>query len=101
MIKKEDCNIMQTKELIDPGGATGYSQAYGVLHYLDDSLLDDYSFLVKKLHHLYSRVDDIRGHTNNMCAVKKTPNEIWCKVSREYIKLPTFKKYQKTQKESS
>jgi hypothetical protein len=63
MLEKEGCNSMQTKELIDPGGAMGYSQAYGVVHYLDDSLLDDYSFLVKKLHHLCSRVDDIRGHT--------------------------------------
>jgi hypothetical protein len=27
----------------------GNTQAYGVIHYLDDSLLDDYSFPVKKL----------------------------------------------------
>jgi hypothetical protein len=44
----------------------GNSQSYGVIHYLDDSLLDDYSFPVKKLHHktishLFSRVVDIRG----------------------------------------
>jgi hypothetical protein len=48
----------------------GHPQAYGVVHYLDDSLLDDYSFPVKKLHHktifhLFSRVDDIRGHKDN------------------------------------
>jgi hypothetical protein len=29
----------------------GHPQAYGVTHYLDDFLLDDYSFLVKKLQH--------------------------------------------------
>jgi hypothetical protein len=62
--------------------------------------------LWKKLHHktisnLFSRVDDIGGHKDNKCAPKKTPNKIWCKVSREYIKFPRFTKYQKTQKESS
>jgi hypothetical protein len=70
----------------------GHPQTYGVLHYLDDSLLDDYSFLVKKLHnktisHLFSRVADIRGHKDNISATKKTSNKIWCKVSREFIKL--------------
>jgi hypothetical protein len=50
----------------------GLPQAYGVVHYLDDSLLDDHSFPVKKLHHktishLFSRMDDIRGHKDNMC----------------------------------
>jgi hypothetical protein len=80
----------------------GNPQAYGVIHYLDDSLLDDYSFPVKKLHHktishLFSRVPDIRGYKDNMCAAKK----IWRKVSIECIKLTTFNKYQKTQKESS
>jgi hypothetical protein len=49
----------------------GNPQAYGVIHYLDDSLLDDYSFPVKKLHHktishLFSRVADIRGHKHNI-----------------------------------
>jgi hypothetical protein len=29
----------------------GHPHAYGVVHYLDDSLLDDYAFPVKKLHH--------------------------------------------------
>jgi hypothetical protein len=81
----------------------GHPQAYGVVHYLDDSLLDDYSFPVKKLHHknifhLFSRVDDIRGHKDNKCDIKKTTNKICCKVSRDYIKLTTFTKYQKTQK---
>jgi hypothetical protein len=84
----------------------GNPQAYGVIHYLDDSLLDDYSFLVKKLYHktishLFSRVADIRGYNYNISAAKKTSNKIWCKVSRECIKLPTFTKYQKTQKELS
>jgi hypothetical protein len=84
----------------------GHTQAYGVSYYLDDSLLDDYSFPVKKLYHktifhFFSRVDEIRGHKDNMCAAKKTPNKIWCMVSRDYINFPTFTKYQKTQKESS
>jgi hypothetical protein len=72
---------------------------------LSDSLLNDYSFPVKKLYHktishLFSRVDAIRGHKYNICAAKKTPNKIWCKVSMKYIKLPTFTNYQKTQKVS-
>jgi hypothetical protein len=76
----------------------GTPEAYGVIYYLDDSWLDDYSFLVKKLHHntvfhLFSRVDDIRGHKHNICAAKKNPNKICCKVSKEYIKLPTLTKY--------
>jgi hypothetical protein len=83
-----------------------HPQAYGVILYLDDLLINEYSFPVKKLHHktishLFSRVADIRGHKDNMCAAKKTPNKIWFKVSKECIKLPTFTKYQKTQKESS
>jgi hypothetical protein len=81
----------------------GHPQAYGVFHYLYDSLFDDYFFPVKKLYHkiifhLFSKVDDIRGHKDNMYASKKTPNKIWYKVSREYIKLPIFTKYQKTKK---
>jgi hypothetical protein len=39
-------------------------------------------------------VDDIRGHKDTVCVAKKTPNKIWFKV-------PTFTKYQNTQKESS
>jgi hypothetical protein len=79
----------------------GNPQANGVLHYLYDSLLDDYSFLVKKLHHktishLFSRVADIRGQNDKISAAKKTPNKIWCKVARQCIKFPTFSKYQKT-----
>jgi hypothetical protein len=97
---------MQTEELIGPEGAMGNPQDYGVIHYLDDPLLDQYSVPVKKLHHktifcLFSRVADIRGHKDNSSAAKKNPNKIWCKVSRECIKLPKFNKYQKTQKESS
>jgi hypothetical protein len=47
---------------------------------------------VKKLNHttishLFSRVADIRGHKDNMCAAKKTPNKIWCTVYRESIKF--------------
>jgi hypothetical protein len=81
----------------------GHPQAYGVIHYLEDFLLDDYSYPVKKLHHktishLFFRVVYIRGHKDNICAAKKTPNKIWCKVSRECIKFPTFTKYQMTQK---
>jgi hypothetical protein len=77
----------------------GHPQYYGVIYYLYDSFLDDYSFPVKKFHHktishLFSRVAYIS-------AAKKTPNKTWCKVSRECIKLPTFTKYQNTQKESS
>jgi hypothetical protein len=81
----------------------GSPQAYGVIHYLYESLIVQYSVPVKKLHHktishLFSRVANIRGHKDNLSAAKKTPNKIWCKVSRECIKLPTFTKYQKTQK---
>jgi hypothetical protein len=65
----------------------GHPQAYGVIH-LFDSLLGDYSFPKKKLHHdtishLFSRVADIRGYKDNISAAKKTPNKICCKVSRE------------------
>jgi hypothetical protein len=38
---------MQTEELIGPGGAMGHPQAYGVIHCLDDSLIDEYSVPVK------------------------------------------------------
>jgi hypothetical protein len=97
---------MQTKKLIGSGGAMGHPQAYGVIHYLDESLLDLYSIPVKKLQHktishLFSRAADIRGHKYNLSAAKKTPNKIWCKVSRECIKFLTFTKYLKSQKESS
>jgi hypothetical protein len=56
----------------------GYTQAYGVTHYLDDSLLDEYSVPVKKLHHKtishhFSRVTDIRGHKDNISVVNKNP----------------------------
>jgi hypothetical protein len=40
---------MQTEELIGPGVSIGNPQAYGVINYLYDSLLDDYSFPMKKL----------------------------------------------------
>jgi hypothetical protein len=55
-------------------------KAYGVIHYLYYSLLDQYSFPVKKLHHktishLFSRVADIRGHKDNLSVAKKTPNK--------------------------
>jgi hypothetical protein len=48
VLKKQGKNSMQTKELIGPGVAMGNSQDYGVIHYIDESLLDDYSFPVKK-----------------------------------------------------
>jgi hypothetical protein len=59
----------------------GHPQYYGVIHYLDDSLLDQYSVHVKKLHHktiyhLFSRVADIRGHKDNLSAAKETLNKI-------------------------
>jgi hypothetical protein len=97
---------MQTKELIGPGGLYGHPKYYGVIHYLDDSFLMIIPSLWKELHHktisyLFSRVVDIRGHKDYMCATNKTPNKILCMVSREYIKFPTSTKYQNTQKESS
>jgi hypothetical protein len=78
VLKKQGKNSMQTEGLIGPGGCHGHPQAYGVIHYLDDCLLDDYSFFVKKLHnktisHLFSRVANIRGHKHNICAANKTP----------------------------
>jgi hypothetical protein len=78
----------------------GHPQDYGVFNYLDDFWVDDYSFLVKKLHHttISHRVDDIRGNKDNMCAAKKNPNKICCKVSREYIRLPTSENIKNTQK---
>jgi hypothetical protein len=80
VLQKQGKNSMQTEELIGPGVAMGNPQDYGVIHYLDDSLLNDYSFPVKKLHHktishLFSRVADIRGHKDNICAAKETPNK--------------------------
>jgi hypothetical protein len=81
MLKKQGKNSMQTEKLINPEVSMGHTQDYGVIHYLYDSLLDDYSFPVKKLHHktishLFSRVADIRGHKYNISAAKKTPNKI-------------------------
>jgi hypothetical protein len=45
----------------------GHPQDYGVIHYLDYSLIEDYFVLVRKLHHktishLFFRVADIRGY---------------------------------------
>jgi hypothetical protein len=51
MLKKQGKNSTQTEELIGTGGAMGNPQAYGVIHYLYDSLIDQYSVPVKKLHH--------------------------------------------------
>jgi hypothetical protein len=64
--KKEGKNSIQTEELIGLGVSMGRTQAYGVVHYLDDSLFDDYSFPVKKIHHktishLFSRVVALEG----------------------------------------
>jgi hypothetical protein len=78
VLEKQGWNSMQTKDLVGPEGAMENPQAYGVFHYLYDSLLNDYSFPMTKLYHrtishLFSRVDNIRGHKVNMCAAKKTP----------------------------
>jgi hypothetical protein len=59
----------------------GHPQDYGVTHYLDDSLLYEYSVPMKKLYHktishLFSRLTDIRGNKDNISAAKKTPNKI-------------------------
>jgi hypothetical protein len=42
----------------------------------------------------------LEGTKENMHAVIKFPNKILSKVLKEYIKLPTLKKYQNTQKEA-
>jgi hypothetical protein len=44
MLKKQDKNMMQIEELIGPEGAMGHHQAYGIIRYLDDSLLDHDGF---------------------------------------------------------
>jgi hypothetical protein len=77
----------------------GNPQAYGVYNYLDDSLFDDPSIHVKKLHHgtlshLFSEWMTLVGTKDNMHATIKPPNENWCMMSRECIKLLTFTKYQ-------
>jgi hypothetical protein len=84
----------------------GHPQAYGVVYYLDDSLFDNSSFPMKKLHHiplshLFLKWMTLEGTKENMHAIIKPPNKILYKVSREYIKFPTFTKYQKSQKEST
>jgi hypothetical protein len=88
---------MQTEELIGPGGAMGHLQAYGVIHCLDDSLIDEYSVPVKNFTTKLFLTSFLEWlillHKDNMCVAKKTPNIIWCNVSRECIKLPTFTKY--------
>jgi hypothetical protein len=43
-------------------------------------------------------VADIRGHKDNISAANKTPNKIWLKVYREFIKLLKFTNYQKDSK---
>ena len=84
----------------------GHPQAYGFHHFLNDSLFVGPSFPVKKTSPQNSFPflfcgGDISGHKDKMQAAIKPPNKIWFKVSRECIKLQTFPKYQKTQKESS
>jgi hypothetical protein len=59
----------------------GHPQAYSVIHYSDGSLLDYYSFPMKKLHrktisHLFCIVVDIKGYKDNISAAKNTPNKI-------------------------
>jgi hypothetical protein len=41
MLKKQDKNSMQTEELIGPGSCMGHPQAYGVIHCLDESSIDE------------------------------------------------------------
>jgi hypothetical protein len=77
VLETQGWDTMQTKKFIAPGGAMRIPQYYGVVHYLDESLLDDYSFPVKKFHHktishLFSRMDDIRGHKDNISAAEKS-----------------------------
>jgi hypothetical protein len=84
----------------------GHLQTYDIVHYLDNSLFDNYFFLVKKLHHktfshLFSEWMTLEGTKDNMHAAIKPINKIWHKMSREYIKFPTFTKYQNTHKESN
>jgi hypothetical protein len=45
-------------------------------------------------------VAHIRGYKDNISAAKKDKNKIWCKVSRECIKLPTFTKYKNIKKKN-
>jgi hypothetical protein len=56
-----------------------HPQACGAIHYLDDSLLDDYSFPMKKLDHKtishFLEWLTLEG-TKIICAAKKTPNKI-------------------------
>jgi hypothetical protein len=84
----------------------GHPQDYGVDHYLDESLFDDPSFLVKILHHrtlshLFSEWMTLVGTKDNMHAAMKPPNKIWYMMSRECIKLLKFIKYEKIHKESN
>jgi hypothetical protein len=74
------------------------------LHYLDDSLFDDPSFPVKKLHHktfshLFSEWMTLVGTKDNMHVAIGPQNKISYMMSREWIKFLTFTKYQKTHKE--
>jgi hypothetical protein len=83
----------------------GHPQAYGVDHYLNDSLFDSPSFPVKKLHHktlshLFSEWMTLVVTKDNIHAVIKPSNKFWYMISREYIKLPTFTKCQNILKES-
>ena len=60
----------------------GNPQAYGVDHYLDDSLFDSPSYSVKKLHHktlshLFSEWVTLVGTKDKLHAVIKPPNNFW------------------------
>ena len=106
VLEKQSWKVCKPRVWYVQWGAMGHPQAYGVDHYLNESLFDSPSFPVKKTSPQNSFPflfcgGDISGHKDNMQAAIKPPNKIWCKVSREYIKLPTFNKCQKTQKESS
>jgi hypothetical protein len=94
---------MQTEELTGPGGRHGESPRLWCYPLLRLLLLDDYSFPVKK--NITTELFPISflewltlEGTKMMCAAKKNPTKIWCKVSTECIKLKTFAKYKKLKK---
>jgi hypothetical protein len=68
-------------------GVMGHPQAYGVDHYLNDSLFDSHSFHMKKLRHktlshLFYEWMTLVGTKDNMHASIKPPNKIWYMMYR-------------------
>jgi GTP cyclohydrolase I len=81
----------------------GHPQSYGIDHYLNDSLFDNPSFPMKKLHHktlshTFSKWMTLVGIKDNMHAAIKTPNKILYMMYKEFIEVLSFTKYQKTHK---